>query len=158
MKKAMKAVETTGVVDSEGRLILGDLMEELGPGPVRVILLLPDDNAGTAITHDGRMTSVRQVCDFFVKKAKHLEVVQEIALVGEHDVLPQICAVTSAARMDFEALYPIYDIQSDISRATDRAIVEIRVLNRQDFPPHRQANILPASAKSLWKREYAPAI
>ena len=154
----MKAVETTGVVDAEGKLILGDLMDELGPGPVRVILLLPDDNAGTAITHDGRMTSVRQVCDFFVKKAKHLEVVQEIALVGEDDVVPQIWTVTSAGRMNSEALYPIYDIQSDIARSIDRAIVEIRVVNLQDFPSHRQSNILPATAKSLWKREYAPVV
>ena len=158
MKKAMKAVETMGVVDAEGRLILGDLMEELGPGPVRVILLLPDDNAGTAITHDGRMTSVRQVCDFFVKKAKHLEVVQEIALVGEDDVLPQIWTVTSAGRMDFEARHPIYDIEGDIARSTDRYIVEFRVVNIQDYPPHRQSNILPATAKSLWKREYASAL
>lgn len=158
MKKAMKAVETMGVVDAEGRLILGDLMEELDPGPVRVILLLPDDNAGTVTTHDGRMTSVRQICDFFIKKAKHLEVVQEVALVGEDDVLPQIWTVTSAGRMDSEALYPIYDIQGDIARATERSIVEIRIANVQDYPPHRQSNVLPANAKSLWKREHAPAL
>ena len=158
MKKAMKAVETTGIVDSEGRLILGDLMKEIGPGPVRVILLLPDDNAETTTTRDGRMTSVRQVCDFFVKKAKQLDVVQEVALVGEDEACTEIWTVTSLARMDFEAHNPIYDIQAEVARSTDRPIVGFRVVNLQDFPSRNPAGILPVGAESLWKREHVPAV
>ena len=156
MKKTMKAVETAGVVDSEGRLILGDLMKELGPGPVRVILLLPDDNTGTTTTHDGRMTSVRQICDFFVKKAKQLDVVQEILLVGENEACTEIWTVASAARMDFEAHHPIYDIQAEVAHSTDRPIVGFRVVNLQDLRVRDSAGNLPDGVKLLWKREYVP--
>ena len=157
MKKTMRAIETTGIIDSDGKLNLGDLMEELGPGPVRVILLLPDDHAGTAMTHDGRLTSVRQVCDFFVKKAKCLEVVQEILLVGENEACTEIWTVASADRMDFEAHYPIYDIQSEVARSADRPIVGFRVVNFQEFRYSDSAYNFPGGVKSLWKREYVSA-
>lgn len=155
MKKAMKAVETMGVVDFEGRLVLSDSPEELGSEPVRVILLLTDGNAETATIHDGRMTSIKQVCDFFVKKAKRLETVLEIILVGENEICPEIWTVTSATRTDSNARYPIYDIQSEVARATDSAIVDFRVVNLQDFQSDYPTDILPADSISLWKRGHA---
>ncbi len=40
----MKAVEVTGKVDEQGRLHLDAPLTEVGPGRVRVILLIPEDS------------------------------------------------------------------------------------------------------------------
>jgi hypothetical protein len=39
----MNAIETTGIVDAEGKLHLDEPIRLSGPGPVRVILLFEDD-------------------------------------------------------------------------------------------------------------------
>jgi hypothetical protein len=43
MSKTMKAVEIMGRVDSEGQLHLDEPLTAITPGPVRVILLAPED-------------------------------------------------------------------------------------------------------------------
>ena len=43
MSKLMKAIELTGQVDSEGRLHLNEQLTAVQAGPVRVILLVPED-------------------------------------------------------------------------------------------------------------------
>ena len=151
MATAVKTLEATGFVDESGRLHLDDPLDTPS-GRVRVSVLIEYDEP----VDDGRITSIAQVCDFFVSKAKHLDVVQEIALVGE-GVSTEIWTVTSTSRMDFEARYPIYDIQAEVARATDGAIVNFHVVNLEDFRADYSAGILPSGAKSLWKREYASA-
>ena len=149
MTIAVKTLEVLGFVDENGELHI-DAPLDIPPARVRVSIMIEESD-------NGKMTSIGQVCDFYVKKAKRLEVVQEIALVGENEACSEIWTVTSTARMDFESRYPIYDIQSEIARATDRAIVGFRVINLQDFPYDNPVEILPDGSKSLWKREHAPA-
>ncbi len=43
MKEAMRAIEVTGNVDEQGELHLDELVTAVGPGRVRVILLVPDE-------------------------------------------------------------------------------------------------------------------
>ena len=145
-----KTLEVLGFVDENGELHLD---EPLDVPPGRVSVSIEYDDTGD----DGRLTSVKQVCDFFVEKAKRLDVVLEIALVGENEACTEIWTVTSAARMDSEARFPVYDIQAEVARATDRPIVGFRVVNLPDFPSRNLADMLPLGAKSLWKREYATA-
>ena len=40
MKSHMKAIEVTGTVDQEGKLHLDEALDAIGPGKVRVILLM----------------------------------------------------------------------------------------------------------------------
>ena len=148
----LKTLKTTGFVDERGELHLD---EPLRMSPCRVSVLIEYDESETIAADDGRLHSVRQVCDFFVKKAKLLEVVQEILLVGEREACTEIWTVTSTDEMDFEARYPVYDIQSEIACATDRPIVGFHVVNLEDFPSRNLDDVLPLGAKSLWKREYA---
>ena len=150
--KKLKMLKTTGFVDDRGELHLD---EPLGMSPCRVSVLVEYDESETIAEDDERLHSVRQVCDFFVKKAKRLEVVQEILLAGENEACTEIWTVTSTARMDFEAHYPIYDIESEVARATDRPIVGFHVVNLEDFPSRSLEDRLPLGAKSLWKREHA---
>ena len=147
-----KTLKATGFVDERGELHLD---EPLGMPPGRVSVLVEYDESEIIAADDGRLHSVRQVCDFFVKKAKRLEVVQEILLVGEHEACTEIWTVTSTAKMDSEARYPVYGIQAEVARATDRPIVGFRVVNLPDFPSRNLADMLPHGAKSLWKREHA---
>ena len=149
-----KTLKATGFVDERGELHLDEPLEM---PPCRVSVLVEYDESETTAANDGRLHSVRQVCDFFVKKAKRLEVVQEIFLVGARDGCTEIWTVTSTARMDFESRYPVYDIQAEVSRATDRPIVGFHVVNLDDFPSRSLEDRLPLGAKSLWKREHAAA-
>ena len=152
MTTADKALEVLGFVDEKGELHLDEPLD-MPPGRVHISIVVEGD--GTA--DDGRMTSVRQVCDFFVKKAKHLDVVQEILLVGEYEACTEIWTVTSTSDMDFEARHPIYDIQAEVARATDRPIVGFHVLTIENFRTDDATDTLPIGAKLLWKREYALA-
>lgn len=154
MTTAAKTMKATGFVDERGELHLD---EPLRMSPCRVSVLIEYDESETIVVDDGQLHSVRQVCDFFVKKAKRLEVVQEILLVGENEACTEIWTVASADRMDFEAHYPIYDIQSEVARSTDRPIVGFHVINFQDFRYGDSAGNLPDGVKSLWKREYVSA-
>ena len=148
MTTVAKTMKATGFVDERGELHLDEPLE-MPPGRVSVVI----EYENTA--DDGQMTSVRQVCDFFVKKAKRLEVVQEVLLVGENEACTEIWTVTSTDRMDFEARYPVYNIQSEVACATDRPIVGFHVVNLEDFPSRNLEDVLPLGAKSLWKREHA---
>lgn len=40
---AQRAIETTGIVDKEHRLVLDEPLPIMGPSRVRVIILVPDD-------------------------------------------------------------------------------------------------------------------
>ena len=151
MTIAIKTLEATSFVDESGNLHLDEPLD-MPPARVRISIFIDGDGTGD----DGRLISVKQVCDFFVNKAKRLEVVQEIALVGE-GVSIEIWTVTSTSRMDFEARYPIYDIQAEVAGATDSAIVNFHVVNLEDLRADYSAGVLPSGAKSLWKREYASA-
>ncbi len=150
MTTAAKTMKATGFVDERGELHLDEPLE-VPPG--RVSVLIEYENTAD----DRRLISVGQVCDFFVKKAKRLEVVQEVLLVGENEASTEIWTVLSADRMDFEAHNPIYDIQSEVARSTDRPLVGFRVVNLQDFRYGDSAGNLPDGVKSLWKREYVTA-
>lgn len=150
MATAIKTMEATGFVDERGELHLD---EPLDMPPGRVSVSIEYDDTGD----DEGLTSVKQVCDFFVEKAKRLDVVLEIALVGEDEACTEIWTVTSTSDMDFEARYPIYDIQAEVARATDRPIVGFHVLTIENFRTDDMTDILPRGAKSLWKREYATA-
>ena len=44
MESPMKAIEVAGTVDEQGQLHLDEAVSALGPGRVRVILLLPDNS------------------------------------------------------------------------------------------------------------------
>ena len=135
MAIAMKTLEATGFVDESGNLHLDEPLD-MPPARVRISIFIDGDGTGD----DGRLISVKQVCDFFVNKAKHLEVVQEIALVGE-GVSIEIWTVTSTSRMDFEARYPIYDIQAEVACATDSAIVNTdnaKIYSRNVRDPRRR--------------------
>ena len=150
MTTATKTLEALGFVDENGELHLDEPLD-LSSTRVRVSIVVESGRAA----NNGRMTSVRQVCDFFVKKAKHLDVVQEILLVGENEACTEIWTVTSTSNMDFEARYPIYDIQAEVARATDRPIVGFHSLTIENLRADGATDILPRGAKSLWKREYA---
>ena len=152
MTTAARTMKATGFVDERGELHLD---EPLRMSPCRVSVLIEYDESETIEADDGQLHSVRQVCDFFVKKAKCLEVVQEVLLVGENEASTEIWTVTSTDQMDFEARYPVYDIQSEVACATDRPIVGFHVVNLEDFPSRRLEDVLPLGAKSLWKREHA---
>ncbi|MCI0561021.1 MAG: hypothetical protein MN733_21250 [Nitrososphaera sp.] len=43
MKGTMKAIEIAGTVDEQGELHLDEPLSNIGPGRVRVILLVPDE-------------------------------------------------------------------------------------------------------------------
>jgi hypothetical protein len=43
MELAMKAIETTGIVDQESRLLLDKPLPIVGPSRVRVIILVPEE-------------------------------------------------------------------------------------------------------------------
>ena len=150
MITATKTLEALGFVDENGELHLDEPLD-LSSTRVRVSIVVESDRAAD----NGRMTSVRQVCDFFVKKAKLLDVVQEILLVGEYEACTEIWTVASADRMDFEAHSQIYDIQGEVARSTDRPIVGFRVVNLQDFCADDYVGNPFNSVQSLWKREHA---
>ena len=149
MTTATKVLEALGFVDENGELHLDEPLD-IPPSRVRVSVFVDADTTFS----DGRIRTAKQAFDAYVEKAKDVDIVQEILLVGD-GIETTIYTVVDTPWMDSKARRPVYDAEAEIVRAMARPVSDFQIVNLQlprNSSMDARVGNLRSKARASWKR------